>query len=249
MRLLHSGSDRVGDGAPADATQSRPAEEIRAALAGNICRCGAYPKIERAILRASGQESRMRPRFVRTQREMEGRFEDVWALVDEDDDLETWPEERRARGRRRPATRSDGPLRTSGAARYTVDVALPGMLEARVVRAPVARCRVTNLDVEAARAVPGRPRRARAGRPVHDGRRSTSSRPSRTGRARRSRRSPPTRGTRWPRASRRSRSGSRRWPRSTSTPVSTSSASRRIRARPSAATRTRRSQAPRCSSS
>ena len=30
--------------------------EIRAALAGNICRCGAYPKIERAILRASGQE-------------------------------------------------------------------------------------------------------------------------------------------------------------------------------------------------
>lgn len=31
-------------------------EEIRAALAGNLCRCGAYTKIERAILRASGQE-------------------------------------------------------------------------------------------------------------------------------------------------------------------------------------------------
>jgi aerobic-type carbon monoxide dehydrogenase small subunit (CoxS/CutS family) len=31
-------------------------EEIRVALAGNLCRCGAYPKIERAILRASGQE-------------------------------------------------------------------------------------------------------------------------------------------------------------------------------------------------
>ena len=30
--------------------------DIRAALAGNICRCGAYPKIERAVLRASGQE-------------------------------------------------------------------------------------------------------------------------------------------------------------------------------------------------
>jgi aerobic-type carbon monoxide dehydrogenase small subunit (CoxS/CutS family) len=28
-------------------------EEIRSALAGNICRCGAYPKIERAILRAA----------------------------------------------------------------------------------------------------------------------------------------------------------------------------------------------------
>jgi len=31
-------------------------DEIRAALAGNLCRCGAYPKIERAILRVSGQE-------------------------------------------------------------------------------------------------------------------------------------------------------------------------------------------------
>ena len=31
-------------------------EEIRGALAGNLCRCGAYPKIERAVLRASGQE-------------------------------------------------------------------------------------------------------------------------------------------------------------------------------------------------
>jgi aerobic-type carbon monoxide dehydrogenase small subunit (CoxS/CutS family) len=29
-------------------------EEIRGAMAGNLCRCGAYPKIERAILRAAG---------------------------------------------------------------------------------------------------------------------------------------------------------------------------------------------------
>ncbi len=28
-------------------------DEIRAALAGNVCRCGAYPKIERAVLRAA----------------------------------------------------------------------------------------------------------------------------------------------------------------------------------------------------
>src|SRR5262245_35108546 len=32
-------------------------DEIRAAMAGNLCRCGAYPKIERAILRASGQDA------------------------------------------------------------------------------------------------------------------------------------------------------------------------------------------------
>jgi aerobic-type carbon monoxide dehydrogenase small subunit (CoxS/CutS family) len=28
-------------------------DEIRVAMAGNICRCGAYPKIERAVLRAA----------------------------------------------------------------------------------------------------------------------------------------------------------------------------------------------------
>ena len=30
-------------------------DEIHAAMAGNLCRCGAYPKIERAILHVSGQ--------------------------------------------------------------------------------------------------------------------------------------------------------------------------------------------------
>jgi aerobic-type carbon monoxide dehydrogenase small subunit (CoxS/CutS family) len=31
-------------------------EQVRAALTGNLCRCGAYPKIERAVMRASGQQ-------------------------------------------------------------------------------------------------------------------------------------------------------------------------------------------------
>jgi aerobic-type carbon monoxide dehydrogenase small subunit (CoxS/CutS family) len=29
-------------------------EQIHEAMAGNLCRCGAYPKIERAIMRAAG---------------------------------------------------------------------------------------------------------------------------------------------------------------------------------------------------
>ncbi len=33
---------------------SPDAAAIRAAMVGNLCRCGAYPKIERAILRAAG---------------------------------------------------------------------------------------------------------------------------------------------------------------------------------------------------
>lgn len=37
------------------ARSPRPSrEEIRAGMSGNLCRCGAYPNIERAILRAAG---------------------------------------------------------------------------------------------------------------------------------------------------------------------------------------------------
>jgi aerobic-type carbon monoxide dehydrogenase small subunit (CoxS/CutS family) len=32
-------------------------EEIRAAMCGNLCRCGAYPKIELAVLRAASEAS------------------------------------------------------------------------------------------------------------------------------------------------------------------------------------------------
>jgi len=32
--------------------------DVREALAGNICRCGAYPKIERAVLRAASRPAR-----------------------------------------------------------------------------------------------------------------------------------------------------------------------------------------------
>jgi aerobic-type carbon monoxide dehydrogenase small subunit (CoxS/CutS family) len=37
-----------------DRTPRPTTDEIRAAMAGNLCRCGAYPKIERAILRTAG---------------------------------------------------------------------------------------------------------------------------------------------------------------------------------------------------
>jgi xanthine dehydrogenase YagR molybdenum-binding subunit len=52
-------------------------------------------------------------------------------------------------------TRVDGPLKVSGAARYTYDVHLPGMLYARVLRAPHAHARVKKIDLSAALKVPG----------------------------------------------------------------------------------------------
>ena len=126
-------------------------------MAGNLCRCGAYPKIERAILRASRAGGRMMAAArQQSQREMEGRFEDVWVLVDEDDDLETWADGAELDVVGKPATRHDGLLRTSGGGalhgRHRAPRDAP---RAGAARAGRARCRVTGLDLEAARATPG----------------------------------------------------------------------------------------------
>ena len=94
-------------------------------------------------------------RLVKTETEMEGRYQEVWVLVDEEDDLETWAAGADLAVVGRPATRPDGAARAGGRVRYTVDVRLTGMLHAAVLRSPVARGRVRGLDLDAARAVPG----------------------------------------------------------------------------------------------
>ena len=52
-------------------------------------------------------------------------------------------------------TRVDGPLKVTGAARYTYDQRLPGMLYGRILRSPHAHARVTKLDTDAALKIPG----------------------------------------------------------------------------------------------
>lgn len=55
----------------------------------------------------------------------------------------------------RPTPRSDGRVKVSGAARYTVDLALPGMLHAVLVRSREPAARIVRLDTSAAAALPG----------------------------------------------------------------------------------------------
>lgn len=52
-------------------------------------------------------------------------------------------------------TRVDGPLKATGAAKYTYDQRLPGMLYARVLRSPHAHARITKIDSDAAAKIPG----------------------------------------------------------------------------------------------
>jgi CO/xanthine dehydrogenase Mo-binding subunit len=92
-------------------------------------------------------------RLIRTEKEVEGRYEEVWLVVDEDA-LEQWPAgPREVVGR--PATRVTGPLRARGEARYTADLRLPGMLHAAVLRSPHAYARVKSISFDKALAAPG----------------------------------------------------------------------------------------------
>src|SRR5688500_2754718 len=54
-----------------------------------------------------------------------------------------------------PEIRVDAQLKTTGQARYTGDVFLPGMLWARYLMSPLPHARIVSIDVAAARAIPG----------------------------------------------------------------------------------------------
>jgi CO/xanthine dehydrogenase Mo-binding subunit len=92
-------------------------------------------------------------RLIRTEKEVEGRFEEVWLVVEEDA-LDQWPPgPLTVVGR--DALRKDAPERVRGEARYTADLQLPGMLHAAILRSPHAHARVLSIDLEPALALPG----------------------------------------------------------------------------------------------
>jgi hypothetical protein len=53
--------------------------------------------------------------------------------------------------------RKDAPDKVTGAGRYAVDIALPGMLHAKVLRSPHAHARVVSIDARRAAEAPGVP--------------------------------------------------------------------------------------------
>ena len=87
------------------------------ALAGHLCRCGAYAGIHRAVAAAC-----------------RGDFDEAVDVT--------------------PA-RVEAEAEVTGAARYTTDVALPGLLHGAITRSPVAAGTVRHVDLKPARAIDG----------------------------------------------------------------------------------------------
>ena len=91
---------------------------------------------------------------IRVPRVVNGVEQMVEIEVDEDSGPGWGPNDKHALLNSR-MTRVDGPLKVTGAAQYTYDQRLPGMLYGRILRSPHAHARVTKLDTDAASKIPG----------------------------------------------------------------------------------------------
>lgn len=110
-------------------------EQIRAAIAGNLCRCTGYQQVVDAI-EATAQARRQGEGRPGRQREAQYPIPNTQYIG-------------------KPAWRVDALDKVTGAARYVGDMRVPGMLIARVLRSPIPHGRLVKLDVQPALQVPG----------------------------------------------------------------------------------------------
>jgi xanthine dehydrogenase molybdopterin-binding subunit B len=110
-------------------------DEIREALSGNLCRCGTYSRMLRAV---------------EGWRDFDG--------VPFDAKPHEHGEQDQARHHAvvgRGVTRYDAPDKVTGRAKYTADLRLPDMIHAKLLGSPIAHGIIKRIDVSKARALPG----------------------------------------------------------------------------------------------
>ena len=66
-----------------------------------------------------------------------------------------WPEADKRTHIGKRISRIDGPVKTTGAAKYSYDINRPSMLYAKLVTSPHPKAEVVNIDTKAAEALPG----------------------------------------------------------------------------------------------
>lgn len=93
-------------------------------------------------------------KLIKTKIEVEGRVEEEYALVEEPK-TEAWDVEEDLRVVGKPTPRVDGIAHVTGAAEYTTDVRLPGMLHGKFLRSPHPHARILKIDAAEAEKMPG----------------------------------------------------------------------------------------------
>ncbi len=110
-------------------------EEILKALGGNLCRCGSYSRIIRAI---QGWREFEGPGLDTAPRGQDER--------DQDRDLDVVSH---------GVTRYDGPDKVTGRAKYTADIRLPDMVYGKILGSTVPHGIIRRIDTSRAEALPG----------------------------------------------------------------------------------------------
>ncbi len=84
----------------------------------------------------------------------QGHLEPVTVVIP-DDEPTPWLFGERFQIVGKPTPRVDGALRATGAARYTYDISMPGMLYGAILRSPIPHARIKSVDLSSARRLGG----------------------------------------------------------------------------------------------
>jgi xanthine dehydrogenase YagR molybdenum-binding subunit len=93
--------------------------------------------------------------YIKVQQAVNGFEQTVEVLVDDNDTGPTWGDRTKMTYVNKAVPRVDGPLKVSGAAKYSHDIRVPNMLFGRILQAPYAAAQVTSIDTSAAEKIPG----------------------------------------------------------------------------------------------
>ena len=93
-------------------------------------------------------------RVIKTKYEFEGRFYEKYVVV-EGDDVRPWDKDHKFSVVGKRQSRVDGIERVSGAAKFTHDIYMPGLLYGKILRCPHPHARINRIETQKAEKLEG----------------------------------------------------------------------------------------------